>query len=512
MNRSMERLRVKREITDTFTPGQDPIASAGHISDEDLEKMLDAISSAIPFPKAEQNHSLSLFLYAGCRRFDRWFAPSPYIVPVQHRARFSKFVSALKRAEHGDPTNCATFELHEIRDDLFAAFDEGPIAAVDVVKLSDFDRRIARILAPQREVKRNEYFAQKEDLRVILDGIRDGSLRTEFKFDVPYVIHEQHLDVGFTWKGTCGCMEARPQFRPSGESFVNVEGGVALSVGASRWQTGTSTVIVQIAALVDGSAYTERLQAIAGHEFPVPGWPKSFTTAFEIFHDVVSQLRERHGGRQDWIPAPRDLSHLEFCLRTSKKPLISWLVKGSPASVMEAFSAPQGTLTIELGEIGPVRWVVECKSRAKMYLELGDTNEALFWLNVGVEALISTRFVEIENRTGIIGLADELGGPKEFWAQSEEVLVRQFPEMSGKVKWPTARVHASVFGKLKALYRRLPMHTSIDDLLRRYSEISGERNDLFHGNRSGRVSVTSVLIALAALDWVDDNMWPSKAA
>jgi hypothetical protein len=179
--------------------------------------------------------------------------------------------------------------------------------------------------------------------------------------------------------------------------------------------------------------------------------------------------------------------------------------------LIEGFSLPQGVKTIDLGEIEPLRWAVECRSRAEMYLELGDTNEALFWLNVEVESLISSRFGEIETQTGIKGLAADLGSPKEFWSQSEEILVKQFPEMAGKVKWPSASVHISVFGKLKTLYRRVLMHTPIDDLLRRYKEISGERNNLFHGNLSGSVPVTTVLNALGALDWIDVNMCPRKA-
>ena len=471
--------------------------------------MLDAICGEIPFRKAQQNLSLSHFLYAGCIRFDRWFAPTPYVVLPQHKARFLKFVSALKQVERGDPTNCASFELHAIKDDLYRAFDETPVKIIDLALLANFKQRVSKILVPQGGVKLQEYCDQKEKLDAILEGLRDGSLRTEIKFNVPYVIHKQNLDIGFTWKGLACRMEVRPQFQPSGESFFNVEGGAAVSVGASRWQTGTSEVIILVAALIDGSVYTERLQAIAGQEFPVDGWPKSFTTAFEVFHDVAWQLRESHGGHQDWIPAPRDLSHLEYGLRTSEKQSIDWVVKGSPASLIEMFPVSQNTLTIELGDVGPLRWTVECRSRAQMYLELGDTNEALFWLNVAVEALIGTRFTEIERQTGINGLASDLGSPKEFWAQSEEILIKQFPDMAGKVKWPTSPVHASVFGKLKALYRRVPMRTSHDDLINKYRQISGQRNDLFHGNRSGRVSVATVLTALTALDWIDSNMWPS---
>ena len=110
------------------------------------------------------------------------------------------------------------------------------------------------------------------------------------------------------------------------------------------------------------------------------------------------------------------------------------------------------------------------------------------------------------------GLAEELGSPKEFWAQAEEIVSKQYPEMAGKVKWPTAQVHVSVFGKMKTLYRRVTMKTSIDELLLRYCDISGERNDLFHGKRTSRVSVTAVMTACEALGWINENMWPQMSS
>ena len=299
-----------------------------------------------------------------------------------------------------------------------------------------------------------------------------------------------------------------PQFNPVNETFTVFEGGAALSVGASRWQTGTSQITIRMAALLDGSAYTERLQALPGHEMPVEGWPKSFSWAFSIFHDVSWCLRDKHGGRQDWIPAPRDISDLEFSIQTSSCEGLGYIRKGSPAALLEAFTVSPVVLSIELGDVHPLAWSVECQTRATMYLELGETNEALFWLNVAVESLIAQRFNEIEQASGMSGLAAELGSPKEFWAQSEEIVSKQYPEMSGKVKWPTAPIHAGVFGKLNTLYRRVTMKTTIDELLGRYKKIWGERNDLFHGRRTSRVPVATVMSAFEALAWINENMWP----
>lgn len=508
MNPSIRRMHTKREIAEKFPLGADPRTCAEGISDEELEGMLDAISDSIPFRKDSQNQSLELFLYAGCTRFNRWFSPSPYVVPPEFRSRFRKFVDALKRVELGNPTNCSAFEIHAIKDELFHRFEGQPVKALDPGLLNQLERRLTAVRAPLNEAKLTEFLVQKKELKTIFQGMRDGSLRTELKFEVPYILHRRTLTLTFLWKNISIRMEIAPVFRQSGETFVNVE-GAAISVGASRWQSGTSKIKMSLFALIDGSAYTERLQAIEGHQFPVEGWPRSFNLAFEVFYQVAWQLRVTHGGEPDWVPAPRDLSHLEFCISTATGGTFGQVIKGSPASLIELFCPLEELLEIDIGELKPLKWSVECRSRAKMYLELGDTNEALFWLNVGVEALIADRFVEIEASTGIVGLAGELGSPKAFWAEAEETLSKQFPELADKVKWPTADVHVSIFGKLKALYKKVHMLTLVDDLIKRYRAISSKRNDLFHGRLSARVSIETITAAFNAFDWMDSNMWPS---
>lgn len=109
------------------------------------------------------------------------------------------------------------------------------------------------------------------------------------------------------------------------------------------------------------------------------------------------------------------------------------------------------------------------------------------------------------------GLASDLGSPKEFWSEAEMIVSKQFPEMANRIKWPSEPVHVSIFGKLKALYRLVPMQTSLEELQRKYRDISGERNELFHGKRTTRVSVTTIEAAQQALDWINTNMWPQNS-
>lgn len=512
MSKFTKKLKIKRKIREVFIPDVDPVKAAKKITDDDLVDMLNTVHEDIVNPNKRISGEIERLVYAGCVRFDRWFAPSPYVVKCEQKNRFKKFVAAMKYIEGTGPTNGPVFEIHALRDELYSVFGDVPFGSREHEKIDSFETRLSQIPLPPVGPKLKEYIEQKKKVELIIEGIRDGSLRTIMTFRVPYIIHKQNLQLSFTWREATARMDIQPTFKPLEESFMAVEGGVALSVGASRWQTGFSEIALELAVLMDGSAYSESLQSIPGHKLPVTGWPKSFTSAFEIFHDVAWNVRDQLGAHQDWIPAPRDISALTFSVGSAKEERIEWIVKGSPASLVETFSPTPDILEIELDELKPLSWDAECRSRAQMHLELGDTNEALFWVNVAVEALIASRFQEIEILVDKPGLADQLGSPKEFWADAEKIVTEQYPDMVGKVKWPSSQIHVSVFGKIKALYRLVPMRTSHKELLKQYRIISGERNDLFHGKRGGRTSVETVLKAFDALEWIRENMFPKTSS
>ena len=509
MGSFQDSLAVKKKIINLFSTATNPVDLASTIGHDELERMLIEISDLAPFKDPFENNALSIFLYAGCVIFDRWFLPSPFVVPTQYKNIFLKFITALRRADHRSPENISTFEIHAIRDDVFQSFDRLPVSSLDLKLLVPFQKNITKVTHPVGHIKLQEFLAQKNELEIILDGLSSRALKTEFKFSVPYVMDKQILQLSFIWKKISCYMEIIPQFRRPEDTFLTAsEGQASLPIGASRWQSGISKIHLQLDSLIDGATYTERLQAIHGHEFPHDGWPQSFSIAFEIFHDVAWSLLVKYGENQAWIPAPRDLSNLEFSISTQKSQSSNWINKGSPANLSEIFSISREVKPIELGNVEKLPWFIQCRFRARMYLELGDTNEALFWLNVSVESLFNSRFIEIEEVTGNVGLAESLGSPKEFWAQSEEIVVKQFPEMAGKVKWPSSKIHVSIYSKLKSLYRIVAMRTDNNDLIKHYEIIKGDRNDLFHGNGSLRPSVSTVLAAFDALDWINENMQP----
>jgi hypothetical protein len=99
-------------------------AGIGAIPADTFAEVLDAIEARIPFPSRRQNEHLARFLWAGCRRFNRWFAPSPYVVPESFRALHKRFTSALRKIDGPQPVNSPVFEVHVVRDCIYQAFSQ----------------------------------------------------------------------------------------------------------------------------------------------------------------------------------------------------------------------------------------------------------------------------------------------------------------------------------------------------------------------------------------------------
>lgn len=498
-------IQAKKLVFKDFSHGADPRVLSDSRSEDFFVDTLDSLAGQFPFDRSPQNEALSRFLYAGCLKFERWFAPSPYVVTKSHHERFARFVEALVKVEGSGWNNTATFELHRIRNELYTEFDEMPLSAVSMERVLDYERRMNSITAPPLPLKRQEFHRELEELKAIITGLGDKSLRTVIKTRLPYVLHISPARLSLTWKGLDTEVVITPEFYQSSQSFVSTN-GAAQGVGASRWQEGASNIEIRVSALIDGAIETDSLQAIPDQDRPFSGWPKCFTFLFELVHEVAWRLRSECGGERRWIPAPRDLGDAEFFLCTSQHSSIIWERKGSPANLIRAFTPPNQLQEINLGDLTPLVWSKKCRLLSSMYLELGDTNEALFWLNVGVEALFQERFVEIAKTTNRPELEQELASPKAFWGPAEEVVSSQFPDMAGKVQWPETEVHVSMYAKLKYLYKAVHMQTNVKELLGHYRVISVHRNELFHGVSTVRVSVRVVKEALSSFDWIEANM------
>ena len=500
---------AKRLILERFNPAVDLLSVYHKYDEQEYIDLLDALESSIPFSSTSKyDYPSRLFLYAGCLRFDRWVAPSPLVVPPGLADRFSRFVNALKRVEGDNPNNVSTFLLHKVKYDLFQTMESVPLAEVETDTIERFEKKIEAIPSPVDRVKLEEFLREKGDIDALLSGFRDASLRTRITTQIPYIVHLRPLLIDFVWCGIPTTVSLTPTFyKPKSVAEIQP---ASQPVGPSRWQSGVTDIVIEFSALVDGDAWTPPLLSFDPSRLPFDaspfdGWPKAFTIAFSIVHDLVWIIRVKYEGEKQWIPVPRDFTCIEWEIYSSARKRIEWKIKGSPGALLKGFTPSEEVKAIKLEVLESIPWYARCRSLAAMYLEIGETNEAVFWLNVGVEALFQSRFQEFASTLAKPGLEQELSSSKAYWDLAREVVAEQCPGIADKIEWPETEAYVSMYKRIKYLYKMIPMKTSVEETLAHYSRVSKHRNALFHGTTEERLPVHVVKEAMDSFDWLEQN-------
>ncbi len=504
MSDTIEKLRLLKKLDQNFPATSNSGENFQDISDDEYIKLLKGVLRYVRLDRGKNRLCINRFLYSGCVKFDRFAVPTPFVVGRQQHLHFKSFLDALIKAEHGDPTNTALFMLRDIRCQIYRDYDTKPSGSAGTSAIKDYCENVEKVVQPGNPNGISNFQEEKEKCIDILNGLNDGSLKTTIKTRIPFIIHRSPLTVCFNWSGIDVRMSSDPSFIQGEQSFASF-GPASQQQGPSRWNTGYTELRLDFDALIDCDSFAEPLQAIHGEKSLFDGWPKCFSVAFHILREVVWNLRLEHGGENQWIPAPTDIGYIEWWISSSRRDQIDWCCKDSPASMMNLFVPSSERLDIDLGSLLEPIWSEQCRSFAIMYFEMGQKEEALFWLNVGVEALFEERFVMIAETSGISSLEKDLASPKAFWAQAEEVVAKQFPEIAQKIIWPDNEIHVSIYAKLKYLYRTVSMKTKHKELLKHYSRIQRYRNDLFHGRRSTIITVDIVNKAIDSFDWINGN-------
>ena len=127
-----------------------------HIPDDEFATALVHLEY-LPARRERDQTALELFLYAGCKRFDRWFAPSPPSVPENCRELLRGFADALSARERF-PQNAPVFQVHAVRDDVYAALSAKalPLDPDRLAALIEFQARLDTIPVPAHPTKQPE--------------------------------------------------------------------------------------------------------------------------------------------------------------------------------------------------------------------------------------------------------------------------------------------------------------------------------------------------------------------
>ena len=357
---------------------------------ETFVDVLDAIERFIPFPDDYENEKLKRFLWSGCRKFNRWFVPSPFVVSPELENTHARFADSLLRSAGGVPDNAAVFLVHAVRDTLYRAFNAVPLP-LSPDKVSELDalhERLKGIPSPSTPIKIEEFERERKTVTYLMEGLRTGTLQTRCTFSLPYPVTKCRFNFGLVWTGIHVECTLTPSFaQPSALMTQGAPSTVIVPAVSTRWQFGTTQVELKISALIDHSASVEPLQ-LPMEPLPVAGWPNIFRLAFQLVYEASWRLRDHDNYISVWVPSPSDLGDIEYKLVIPNHDDINVIRKSNPALLNIAFvgAAPAVSDSADIGTVESTEWFGKCRILAEQYLTLGDTREALFWLNVGVES------------------------------------------------------------------------------------------------------------------------------
>ena len=437
----------------------------------------------VPNLRAErecEKAALELFLWAGCRLFDRWFVPSPPSVPASHRDNFRRFAVALSKHERV-PMNSSIFLIHAVRDEIYSEFSDLPLplSQLEAGALKAVTSRLTDIPNPENPTKVAEVLAAKVEIEQIVDGLLEGSLISHLRTLVPYPVVRQPIVFNLRWNGISVEGRLTPSFLAPPPLLMQVQPPTVLAPrGSTRWQYGQTRIEFDFSALVDASLQEPSLQ-MPSMDVPIDAWPKGLRLAFELLYQACWELRRHPEFICIWIPAPGDLGEIESWVSSPTVQKINYIRRVNPSMVYEAFVPPEAMLELELGIATSSPWHMKCRVMADQYAKFGETREALFWLNVGVEALLQTR---MEHALVVAGLdldLETLGA--DPLQEVKEAVAAKCPELLDEIDWPAGWQKPNRFRQIKYFCRNVPEAPDVKVVKANYGKVSRRRNALFHG-------------------------------
>lgn len=474
----------------------------------EIEKFSEILEIVENYPKfLVKNHTAKeLFLYAGCVKFNRWFAPSPPSVPEGYRDLEKRFAEAL--AAHEEiPMNAPAFLVHSIRDELYHKYGSNklPLDVSKMIGLAQLTEALDQIPVPEQTEKKEEMLKSRSEVAHLIEGLRSGSLVTKLKTFLPYPLAVRPLQLQLHWEGLNTVIRVDSHFAsPTDFMLQTVPPNVSRPMSTTRRQYGTSTVEIELPSLIDPSFQVQPLQ-IPAVGVATEAWPNGLKVAFEIIYRIFWALRHHPDYIGTWVPAPGDLGDIESIVVLNGQNDLGFIRRTNPSIVFNVFSPSTEPLTLDLGVAADIEWYKRCRVLADQYALLGEAREAIFWLNVGVESLLRKRMEDHISNAGVEVDLDVIDGGKSYWDEAKQLVVEKFPALADEIEWPSVVRKPSLFQQLKFYSSNVPGAPSLNPVKSHYSKVSQRRNALFHGSSEAPISIDDVRAAMESFDWLSEN-------
>ena len=495
----MDHIQAKNKIMALWKEG-------GHVYErvvqEEYKQIYYAVLQHLKGENAEWQNAIRTFFLHGAMSFDRFVGLRPKVADEEQYEMFCHFLNTLQKTDGAYMGRTAVLYLHRILWDINRTCCLRPYDEEMETILTQFEKNVQDIIIPEGNPRIVENLNKlKADVLGLTRNIRKGNIRTVIHTTLPYKLTNTDATIHLTVDGVEVEVKIRNHTQGSSLPIAEVaEGSTMATTGPSKWTTTTCELDIEAHCLID--ILEERPKVILrGGDDDGGYWTGVFDFTFRVACSIWAYVHQQEDVTGAWPPLPTDIHYIHCRVFAGDKEYDNEFTT-NPALVYHFTSLKKPEVVMDMGVETEVQWSVYAYMFAKVYAESGQLKEAVFWLNVSVEALVEEFVHHVAVTEEMLA---EIEGEEHKFDTAEEILCEQFPEMKGKVLWPTTVIHTSVFTKLKRAVRKSHLAGQEKEIVKKYQQVNNKRNGLFHGG-SVDISVEDVEKAFGAYGWLRDRL------
>ncbi|MBQ8047195.1 MAG: hypothetical protein IJ196_04640 [Prevotella sp.] len=498
----MDYVQAKNKIMALWKEGR---TAYKKVRQEEYKQMYYAVLPHLKDRNQEWQRAVGYFMIHGAMSYDRFVGLRPKVADDEQYEMYCRFLNTLQKMDGRFMGRTAFFHLHKIQWDIYRECSLKPYDEEQEAFLAQCEENIRKMDIPQDDANVAVHLEQQErDLLELIENIRGGQIRTSIRTTLPYKMTNTDAEVHLVIDGVDVDVRVKHHSQGCTIPIAQVaEGTTMATTGPSKWTTTTCEIEIEAHCLID--ILEERPKVIFRGGADNGGyWTAVLDFTFKVICAIWTYIHQQDEVTGAWPPLPNDIQYMDCRVYAGDKEY-DHVFASNPALVYHFTSLNKPTAVIDIGDSEKPLWSVYTFMFAKVFAESGQLKEAIFWLNVSVEALVE-EFIQRVAKTP--EMLQEIEGEENKFDTAETILAEQFPEMKGKVKWPDIGIHTSVFTKLKRAIALSGLTVSVKDVTKKYSQVNAKRNALFHG-RETDITVVDVEKAFAAYGWLKEHIGTS---
>lgn len=444
------------------------------------------------------------FLFWNCDRFNRFSTPGPLVLEKDSINIFKKLLSTFENIDDSN-NNSASLNLDKFRWEIFDHIANHKLNHPNLKNIETLINDFIKIKKPDHADKLKEYKAKRSKFIQLLSGYIDSSITTKIDTTIPVAPVRNKTVIKTNYWNKELTVVLSPEFYDNRQSIVNTgQYNINVPITKSQWQNCICKVEIEINGLIDPIKPAPILSLPHGHKLPIKNWPYLFNYVYHLLENISWKIYKPSDQIGRWLITPNDLGN------------ISWSVYSHGHRFEHSIKDPPGLLSYLTGETNTSKeleidnvnnetaWYDKCLIIAKDYLAAGNTNESIFWLNVGIEALFEYRTNLICSRNGLD--YETLNSGKTYWFNAKEVVEKYLPDSADKIEWPDKSIGIpSWYSKINFLNKEVGFQEPKKMILKHYNNINKHRNALFHGNIESQISSEIVSKGIDSYIWLIEN-------